>query len=455
MHHRYRIFCSSLILSSGVAAQAQVINEDAFYFPEPTLQGGYGSAVDLDAGVMIVGAPGDSDLGVSAGAAYLVDIQLGTTIAKLTPAGVGTGDFFGTSVAISGAYAAVSAPNDSDLGFDTGAVYIFESATGALVRRIDGPGLNANFGNDIDLDGSMLLVGAPEFDSGGEAYLFDAITGLLLQSFDKRSSFGFDQFGDGVALDADAGIVAISAPGEFIPASNERVGAVHLFSASNGNFLRTMVSPASENTDFGVSLDTRDALVLVGAPKYPDFVSDEGAAYLFDASNGSLLHTLRIDDAPSPTQFNSLGHSVQLGDGVALLGAPGWDFAATGEGFNNGAGFIFSTGSGEELATLIASVATLGDRIGDGVAIDGTAIALGAPGDDYTGGFDAGSVGVYTYAPPCPADLNNDGVLNFFDVSAYLIAFNAMDLIADFNNDGLFNFFDVSAFLSAYNAGCP
>jgi hypothetical protein len=30
-----------------------------------------------------------------------------------------------------------------------------------------------------------------------------------------------------------------------------------------------------------------------------------------------------------------------------------------------------------------------------------------------------------------------------------------MDPVADFNNDGNFNFFDVSAFLTAYNAGCP
>ena len=55
----------------------------------------------------------------------------------------------------------------------------------------------------------------------------------------------------------------------------------------------------------------------------------------------------------------------------------------------------------------------------------------------------------------CPADINGDGSLNFFDVSAYLTAYNEMDPIADFNGDGQFNFFDVSAFLTAFNAGCP
>ena len=55
----------------------------------------------------------------------------------------------------------------------------------------------------------------------------------------------------------------------------------------------------------------------------------------------------------------------------------------------------------------------------------------------------------------CPADLNGDGELNFFDVSAFLTAYNSMDPVADFTGDGMYNFFDVSAFLSAYNAGCP
>ena len=55
----------------------------------------------------------------------------------------------------------------------------------------------------------------------------------------------------------------------------------------------------------------------------------------------------------------------------------------------------------------------------------------------------------------CSPDLNNDGVLNFFDVSLFLNAYSNNDPAADFTNDGVFNFFDVSAFLNAYSAGCP
>lgn len=56
---------------------------------------------------------------------------------------------------------------------------------------------------------------------------------------------------------------------------------------------------------------------------------------------------------------------------------------------------------------------------------------------------------------PCSADLNSDGTLNFFDVSAFLVAYLESNLDVDFNNDGELNFFDVSAFLIAYQAGCP
>ncbi|MBL4810157.1 MAG: hypothetical protein JKY43_08915 [Phycisphaerales bacterium] len=55
----------------------------------------------------------------------------------------------------------------------------------------------------------------------------------------------------------------------------------------------------------------------------------------------------------------------------------------------------------------------------------------------------------------CPADLTNDGTLDFFDIAAFLTAFTNQDPIADFTNNGTFDFFDISAFLTAFSAGCP
>jgi len=66
-----------------------------------------------------------------------------------------------------------------------------------------------------------------------------------------------------------------------------------------------------------------------------------------------------------------------------------------------------------------------------------------------------GQIRIVAGAPTCQPDLTGDGQLNFFDVSAFLSAFAAMDPVADFNADGQFNFFDVSAFLASFSAGCP
>ncbi len=54
---------------------------------------------------------------------------------------------------------------------------------------------------------------------------------------------------------------------------------------------------------------------------------------------------------------------------------------------------------------------------------------------------------------PNRADINGDGELNFFDISAFLTAFGELDPIADFNLDGVWNFFDISAFLAEFAEG--
>lgn len=56
---------------------------------------------------------------------------------------------------------------------------------------------------------------------------------------------------------------------------------------------------------------------------------------------------------------------------------------------------------------------------------------------------------------PCTADLTNDGILDFFDISLFLTHFSNQDPIADFTNDNIWDFFDVSSFLSAFTDGCP
>lgn len=55
----------------------------------------------------------------------------------------------------------------------------------------------------------------------------------------------------------------------------------------------------------------------------------------------------------------------------------------------------------------------------------------------------------------CLADLNGDGVLNYFDAAALMAGYQAGDMSVDLNGDGSIDFHDVAAFLDSYGAGCP
>jgi len=70
-------------------------------------------------------------------------------------------------------------------------------------------------------------------------------------------------------------------------------------------------------------------------------------------------------------------------------------------------------------------------------------------------GVDGFELASFDCSNPCVADINGDGALNFFDISAFLTLFGNGDLAADITGDGVLNFFDISAFLSAFSAGCP
>ncbi len=88
-------------------------------------------------------------------------------------------------------------------------------------------------------------------------------------------------------------------------------------------------------------------------------------------------------------------------------------------------------------------------------AIDTTRVRLTSTGDDVLY-VDNVYYGTEQQTSACnEADFNEDGLLDFFDISAFLTAYGNSEPIADLNNDAVLDFFDISAFLTAYGAGCP
>lgn len=122
----------------------------------------------------------------------------------------------------------------------------------------------------------------------------------------------------------------------------------------------------------------------------------------------------------------------------------------------NADGFVWTPSGG--LMTAQAYLASRGVEINDmdiremTVSPDGSTFALM--------GFDNQTLRFRTtlvrFPGVCRADFDNNGSLNFFDISAFISAFSAQDNAADIAEPfGVFNFFDVSAYIGLFNAGCP
>lgn len=54
----------------------------------------------------------------------------------------------------------------------------------------------------------------------------------------------------------------------------------------------------------------------------------------------------------------------------------------------------------------------------------------------------------------CPADLDGDGSVDFFDVAAFIHTFSAMSADADLNGDGRWDYFDIAEFLDMVQNDC-
>ena len=183
--------------------------------PTPSTGDFFGAALSGHQGQVLVGAPLDASGGPAAGAVYLFDAET-ASISHAIPNPQATQDLFGAAVAL-GQWLVVGAPLAAGGTGVVGTVWVFDRATGTLVRRLENPrsGAQDHFGAAVALLDDRLLVGAPLADDrmadSGLVHLFEPATGQLLQTFRNPPQGAFDNFGFSVAAGA-AGIL-IGSPG--------------------------------------------------------------------------------------------------------------------------------------------------------------------------------------------------------------------------------------------------
>src|SRR5262249_51570293 len=146
----------------------------ALQAPEPQDRDGFGGAVGVSDGTVLVGAQSGPP---NAGAAYLfTDSGSGWTETGTLLDGR-TGDYFGTTVAISGRRAG----GGRQAGGGPPYVYLYRLQDGVAVGRSklapSDAGDDDNFGTAVDISGTRALVGAYSHTVGekakaGAAYVF-------------------------------------------------------------------------------------------------------------------------------------------------------------------------------------------------------------------------------------------------------------------------------------------
>jgi len=217
-------------------------------------------------------------------------------------------------------------------------------------------------------------------------------------------------------------------------------GSVAYITTTVGAFVRILTVDADTGAMIAMNNIITDPISSLAVVPEGHKSLTPGDLYGLALTAGGSVRLVRVDlgsNSIASTQFvTGIGFNAQFETGLDF--APDGTLYALIQGYDEVSPDVFV-----EISSHLYTLNTT----------NGAATDLGVVQADGT--WDAVTLVIDAGADACPADFTGDGVLDFFDVSAFLNAYNAMDPIADFTGDGVFDFFDVSTFLSAFNTGCP
>jgi hypothetical protein len=364
-------------------------------------------AHEEDSAARGIGGDQSDDSAEGAGAVYVFR-RIGTTWqqeAYIKPSNTDPGDFFGSSVALSGdtlavgsleedsAATGVNGDQNDNSAIAPGAVFVFQR-TGttwqqeAYLKASNTGDLDA-FGKGLALSGDTLAVGAPGEDSAatgvngnqnsnaaadsGAVYVFRRTgTSWAQEAYLKASNTNAqDDFGGSVALSGDT--LAVGAIGEASAATGINgdqtsnaagaSGAAYVFRRTGTSWAQEAYVKASntESSDFfGVSVAISGDTLAVGAEDEDAFTTgingnqasnaaaNSGAVYVFRRTGTSWAQEAYVK-ASNTNSNDRFGVRVALAGDLLAVGARGEASAATGVNGNqadnsdpsSGAAYVF------------------------------------------------------------------------------------------------------------------
>lgn len=251
----------------------------------------------------------------------------------------------------------------------------------------------ARFGIANAVGGNHLLIGAglegSNGSSAGAAYLFDRTTNQFRFKLLPAVIDVGDRFGNTVAIDGDTVLIgAWGENGDDNGSFQTDSGQAYIFSATTGQQLFTLrASDSLSHARFGRSVSLSGNLAAIGSNGLNQQLVETGAAYVFDAAAGLELTKLLATDG---TLDDRLGEAVAIHGELVVAGAVGVD----DNGEDSGAAYVFHALTGVQLAKLMPADGEAGDRFGYSVAIAGDRIAVSTVADDDNGP-NSGSVYIF------------------------------------------------------------
>lgn len=309
----------------------------------------FGASVAIDGDRIVVGAPNDENVDIGAGAAYVFVHAPGkwTPEAKLIGSENSAFDNFGISVAIKGDTIVCGAFGNSDLNqTEVGSAYVFRRVAGLWNQQqeltaSDGASL-ARFGLSVAMNEDSIAVGADGdaelgfFSGAVYVFTFDGSNWIQQQKLHAHDAQASASFGFHLAMSGNT--IVVGAPQDQV--GNHTLGAAYVFTRGSQGWLqdRKLVAKDSDTFDgFGLRVAISDDTIAVGSVFDSDAALSGGAAYVYKRngqSGWSLQEKLFASDA---AQNDAFGCAVAVSNNTVLVGALGRSDVAP----NAGAAYVY------------------------------------------------------------------------------------------------------------------
>lgn len=193
-----------------------------------------------------------------------------------------------------------------------GKVYVYDITDGSLLSVIHGSDLSVtddSFGTSVAVYGDKIVIGCPNNNSNGNAYITD-VSGNLLKTLSPDENGITSLFGCSVDIYGDN--IVIGASHDSLVSSN--VGAAYLYNISTDTIIRLDSGDAATEYQMGLTVSINDANIIIGG--YGD--NNDGYVLYYDINGNYISYMVNPETDAAYGEFGTRIDSVA---GYVIIGS--------------------------------------------------------------------------------------------------------------------------------------